>query len=164
MFREGEYVMYSGEGLCRIEKIGIPDFQSEKRRYYFLRKADDNSRIYVPLDTTLPMRMPLSEIEANRFLEGLAMLRVDIPKKLDSKKRLPLIKDTVRPQTAEAMAITIRMIRSLHPDGKIPSEEKTILTRTEKRLYDEIAYALHISEGDAESRVKSAVKSLVVQE
>ena len=164
MFCEGEYVMYSGEGLCRIEKIGIPDFQSEKRNYYFLQKADDHSRIYVPTDTTLPMRKPLTAAEANQFLESLSMVRIDIPRKLDSKKRLPVIKDTVRPQTAEAMAKTIRMIRLLHPDGKIPPEEKTILMRTEKRLFDEIAFALHVSETDAESRVKSALKTLTIQE
>ena len=56
------------------------------------------------------------------------------------------------------------MIRLLHPDGKIPPEEKTILTRTEKRLFDEIAFALHVSETDAESRVKSALKTLTIQE
>ena len=164
MFREGEYVMYSGEGLCRIETIGIPEFQPGKRKYYFLRKAGDNSRIYVPTDTTQPMRKPLTAKEAARFLEELATLRIDIPKRIDSKKRLPVIRETVRVQTAEAMAKTIRMIRALHPDGKIPAEEKMILTRTEKRLCEEMAYALQISEEDAEAKVRSAVKTVAVQE
>lgn len=163
MFCEGEYVMYSGEGLCRIEKIGIPEFQSEKRKYYFLRNVD-NSRIYVPTDTTQPMRYPLTSSEAEAFLKGLALMRISVPKKIDSKKRMPMIKETVRDQTAEAMAKTIKMIRSLHSDGKIPTDEKMILTRTEKHLCDEIAFALHISEEEAEFRVRNAIKALAIQE
>lgn len=164
MFREGEYVMYSGEGLCLIEKIGVPDFQSDQKKYYFLRKDGENSRIYVPTDTMLPMRKPLTASEANRFLEGLTVLRISIPRKIDSKKRMPVIRETVRDQTAEAMAKTIKMIRSLHPDGRIPADEKTMLTRTEKRLCGEIAYALHISEEDATLRVRDAIKTVTVQE
>lgn len=165
LFHEGEFVMYSGEGLCRIEKIGIPEFQAEKNgNYYFLRKTDDNSRIYVPINTTLPMRKPLTAAEANRFLSGLPVLSVDVPRKIDSKKRMPIIRETVHEQTAEAMAKTIRMIRSLHPDGKIPSDEKTILARTEKRLCEEISFALHISSEDAEIRIKNALRSVSVNE
>lgn len=164
MFHEGEYVMYSGEGLCWIEKIGIPEFQPGEINYYFLRRADDSGRIYVPTDTALPMRKPMTSTEANRFLDSLALLRIDIPKKLDSKKRMPIIKETIQEQTAEAMAKTIKMIRSLHPDGKFPADEKTMLVRTEKRLSDEIAYALHISGEDAELRIRNAIKAVSVQE
>lgn len=164
MFREGEYVMYSWEGLCLIEKIGVPGFQSDQKKYYYLRKDGENSRIYVPIDTTLPMRKPLTASEANRFLQGLTMLKISIPKKLDSKKRMPVIRETVYDQTAEAMAKTIKMIRSLHPDGRIPADEKTMLTRTEKRLCGEIAYALHISEEDAALRVRDAINTVTVQE
>ena len=92
------------------------------------------------------------------------MLKISIPKKLDSKKRMPVIRETVYDQTVEAMAKTIKMIRSLHPDGRIPADEKTMLTRTEKRLCGEIAYALHISEEDAALRVRDAINTVTVQE
>ena len=66
MFQAGDYVMYGGNGLCLIESIGVPSFQPSKGSpdYYFLRKADDNSRIYVPVDTPLPIRCPMAQEEA----------------------------------------------------------------------------------------------------
>jgi hypothetical protein len=64
--------MYSGMGLCTVEKIGTPDFQPKGSQYYFLRQADDRSRIYVPVDTRLPMRKPITGPEAERFLEALS--------------------------------------------------------------------------------------------
>ena len=72
MFHEGDYVMYSGMGLCTVEKIGTPDFQPKGSQYYFLRQADDRSRIYVPVDTSMPMRKPITGPEAERLLEALS--------------------------------------------------------------------------------------------
>ena len=164
MFREGEYVMYSGEGLCRIEKIGVPDFQSEKKEYYFLRNSENSSRIYVPTDTLQPMRRPMTAAEAAQFLEGLDKLSITVPKKGESKRQLQVIRETVRAQTAEAMAKTIRMIRALHPDGKYPAVEKMILDRTEKSLCEEMAYALQIPKEEAEVKVRNAVKTLGIKD
>ena len=99
VFRVGEYVMYSGEGLCRVEAVCIPDHLAENREYYFLRSVHDHSRIYAPTDTKVPMRRPLTETEAIRFLEELPLIRVVIPGKLDSKRRMDAIRETVTHQT-----------------------------------------------------------------
>ena len=66
MFHIGDYVMYGGNGLCLIESIGVPSFQPSKGSpdYYFLRKTEDNSRIYVPVDSPVPIRCPMTPEEA----------------------------------------------------------------------------------------------------
>lgn len=73
MFQAGEYVVYSNDGLRRIEKIGTPDFQPRGKEYYYLRQMEDNGRIYVPLDTSLPLRLPMTADEAERFLNDLTV-------------------------------------------------------------------------------------------
>ena len=164
MFHEGDYVMYSGMGLCTVEKIGTPDFQPKGSQYYFLRQADDRSRIYVPVDTRLPMRKPITGPEAERFLEALSAEVINVPKSYNHKTMLPMIKEMVRPQTAEAMGRTIKTIRALHPDGKYPGEEKAILDKTVRKLNCELAYAMHISETEADSKLRKATASMKTPE
>ena len=123
MFHEGDYVMYSGMGLCTVEKIGTPDFQPKG------------------------------------FLEALSAEVINVPKSYNHKTMLPMIKEMVRPQTAEAMGRTIKTIRALHPDGKYPGEEKAILDKTVRKLNCELAYAMHISETEADSKLQKATAS-----
>ena len=156
MFQAGEYVVYSNDGLCRIEKIGTPDFQPRGKEYYYLRQMEDNGRIYVPLDTSLPLRLPMTADEAERFLNDLTAKTVDLPAKRDHKTVMPLLREMLKTQTAEAMGDVIKMIRALHREGKIPDEEALLLKRTENRLGCEIAYALQISETEAEARIRRA--------
>ena len=70
MYQPGEYVVYGDNGLCLVEQVGVPSFNSDKREYYFLRAADDGSRIYVPLDTHMPLRTPMTAPEAEDFLKN----------------------------------------------------------------------------------------------
>ena len=156
--------MYSGEGLCRIEKIGVPDFRDDKKEYYCLQNPTDSIKVYVPTDTKQPMRRPMTATEAERFLEDLRGIRVDIQWRRDIKQRQRVIADTLRDQTPEAMAKTIIMIRKLHPGGDMPAGEKLILTRTEKNLCDELAFALDIPVKESEARVMGIMKELTKKE
>ena len=101
MFQAGDYVVYGGNGLCLIESIGVPSFQPSKGSpdYLFLRKTDDDSRIYVPVDTPLPIRCPMTQEEAESLLSALRLQKAEIPAKHDQKTIVKLCKDTLRSQT-----------------------------------------------------------------
>ena len=159
MFHPGDYVVYAGNGLCLVENVGMPDFQTAMNasRYYFLRTADDKSRIYVPVDTSMPIRSPITSQEAEELLAELPAMKTDIPPKRDYKTMLQLCKNLLRPQTARAMAQTIKMLHTAHPSGKMSSEEERIYKQTQSRLNEELAYALHISANEAGSRLRNAL-------
>lgn len=151
--------MYSSVGLCTVEKIGTPDFQPKGGRYYFLRQVDDRIRIYVPVDTSIPMRKPITGPEAERLLEALSAEVIKVPDSYNYKTMRPMIKEMARLQTAEAMGRTIKTIRALHPDGKYPSEEKKILEKSFSQLKYELAYAMQISEAAADRKLRKATAS-----
>ena len=46
MFEIGDYVIYGDSGLCQVEQIGVPDFDTfgSGKAYYFLRSQEDGSR------------------------------------------------------------------------------------------------------------------------
>jgi len=66
MFQIGDRIVYGNNGICSVERIDVPDFQTFERgkQYYFLRCEEDNSRIYAPVDTCLPMRKIMTQEEA----------------------------------------------------------------------------------------------------
>ena len=105
--------MYGGNGLCLIESIGVPSFQPSKGSpdYYFLRKADDNSRIYVPVDTPLPIRCPMTQEEAESLLSALRLQKAEIPVKHDQKTIVKLCKDST--SSASSASRSLRFKRAI---------------------------------------------------
>ena len=87
MYQAGDYVVYAGNGLCLVENIGVPGFQASGNaaQYYFLRTADEKDRIYVPVNTALPIRNPLTSQEAEALLAELPSMKIDLPPRRDYK-------------------------------------------------------------------------------
>ena len=127
MFQAGDYVMYGGNGLCLIESIGMPGFQPSKGcpDDYFLRKTEDTSRIYVLVDTPLPIRCPMTQEEAESLLNALRLQKAEIPVKHDQKIIVKLCKENMLgPQTAPATASVIQLLRACIPPAKCRERKK----------------------------------------
>ena len=159
MYQPGEYVVYGDNGLCLVEQVGVPSFNSDKREYYFLRAADDGSRIYVPLDTHMPLRTPMTAPEAEDFLTKLSDLPVAFPARRDRKSVLAHYQEMLRPHTAQALAQVIKSIRLYHrtSPGRMSGAEEALLKRARQQLCGELAGALQISNEEAQERLEQAV-------
>jgi len=161
MFQQGEYVVYSDTGLCLVEQIGVPDFSVSDRNvpYYFLRSTEDGSRIYVPVDTRIPMRAPMTSAEAEQLLSSLPDLPVSPPGSRDRKAVVQHYQAMLRPHTSQALAQTVKSIHCCRRSmpGRMGSAEETLLKRAEHQLCSELACALHLSEADASARLTAAL-------
>ena len=160
MFEPGTYVVYGDSGLCRVEQVGVPDFSSERdKTYYFLRVMEDNSHVYVPTDTHMPLRAPLTTPEAEAFLGSLDRLPVSLPERRDRKTVLSHYQALLRPHTAEALAQVIKSIRSQHraTPGRMSGAEEALLKRAQRQLCGELAGALHLTEDAALQRLEAAL-------
>lgn len=161
VYQPGEYVVYAENGLCLVEQVGVPDFAAgnTQTRYYFLRASDDGSRIYVPTDTHMPLRAPLTAQEAEELLQRLGDLPVRLPERRDRKTVLAHYQELLRPHTAESLAQTVKSIRYQHRGrpGRMSGAEETLLKRSERHLCGELAGALSISAEDARVRMEAAL-------
>ena len=161
MYRAGEYVVYADSGLCLVEQVGVPDFNtSEKdRTYYFLRTTTDKSRIYVPTDTWLPLRPPMTAQEAERFLNGLEEIPVSLPERRDRKTVLQHYRNMLSTHTKEALAQTIKSIRFAHSGsiGRMSGVEEGVLRRAERQLCSELSGVLNITMEEAGERLSRAL-------
>lgn len=82
MYRENELVMYGTIGVCRIFKIGIPDFRAEQAQdtplYYFLEPLYQSGTIYAPVDSeSIFIRPVISAEEAHAILGSIDEIEPD---------------------------------------------------------------------------------------
>ncbi|MBQ9196466.1 MAG: hypothetical protein IJ157_04400 [Clostridia bacterium] len=160
MYQPGDYVVYGDNGLCLVERVGVPDFNADqKTEYYFLRTSDDGSRIYVPVDTRMPLRAPMSAQEARDFLEQLPGLPISLPERRDRKSVLSHYQEMLRPHTAKSLAQVIKSIRWHHraTPGRMSGAEEMLLKRAKQQLCGELAGALSITGDEAQELLEKAV-------
>ena len=66
MFAVGDLVVYGGEGVCRVEKIGPSELRGadKEKLYYTLLPLYRTGQVLTPVDTRVLMRPILTEQEA----------------------------------------------------------------------------------------------------
>ena len=161
MYQSGDYVMYADSGLCLVEQVGVPSFSAEDKDslYYFLRVADDGSRIYVPIDTSMPLRLPMTANEAETLLTEIGDIPVCVPERRDRKTLLSHYQTMLKPHTSQALAQIIKSIRWQHQQKptRMSGAEEGMLKRAERQLCGELANALDITSDDARERLTEAL-------
>lgn len=81
MYAVGTSILYGRMGVCRIESIGAPPFQTEKERSYYTLRAvfsSSNERIYIPVDAAESMRPLVDGQDASGYLDLLPQLEPEI--------------------------------------------------------------------------------------
>jgi len=88
MFAVGDLVVYGGEGVCRVEKIGPPTIPGadKNKLYYTLAPLYRTGQVLTPVDTRVLMRPALTAKEAQALVERLHTLTPE--KSLPSNIRL----------------------------------------------------------------------------
>ena len=83
MYQVGDYLVYGMEGICRVEAVGRPKLSGvpRDRLYYTLTPLGKTDSIYIPVDTEVFIRRPLTRGEAEALLSSLEQIRVceDMP-------------------------------------------------------------------------------------
>lgn len=166
MYQTGDRVVYGNSGICLVERIGVPDFETFERGkpYYFLLCEEDNSRIYAPVDTRVTMRALITADEATALLQNLPALPIQLPASRDHKIITQHYQKLLQQHTAESLFCVIKSIHQRHkgPDGSIgrmTSAEENVLKKAEHQLCAELAIALSISPDAARDKLLAALRA-----
>ena len=76
MFAAGDLVVYGGEGVCRVERIGPSgmSYDDGDRLYYHLTPLYRSGMVLTPVDTGVLMRPVMTAQDAAGFLAALPAL------------------------------------------------------------------------------------------
>ena len=98
MFQVGDYLVYGLEGVCRVtavgalKRIGVP----KDKLYYTLAPCGRQDAIYIPVDSPVFMRAPLTRGEIDALLCALPAMPLcpDLP--ADAKQLAPYYQEIIQ--------------------------------------------------------------------
>ncbi len=98
MFQAGDYLVYGLEGVCRVAAVGPVKLSGipKDRLYYTLAPCGRQDAIYIPVDSPVYMRTPLTRGEIEALLEALPALELcpDLP--ADAKQLAPYYQEIIQ--------------------------------------------------------------------
>ena len=158
MLEKGSYVIYAGNGVCRVSDIRSETMYRKTQNYYILTPVDDpGSRIYVPTGNEVllaRMRQIPSREEILRMLDGLK--EDELPWENDNRLRgeqFGAILDRCDQRELLALIRTIRKKRGelALENKKLGTSDDNALKKAEKIINGEFGFALSIPPKDVPS-------------
>jgi CarD family transcriptional regulator len=160
MFKTGDYIHYSTNGLCRVAEVTTLDFDGadKSRLYYRLIPVDGKrSTIFTPVDNTkVAMRLAMTREEAEALIDSMPGIEtLLIP---DEKTREQIYRNALLSQDGRSWVQIIktlyrrRQIR-LAQGRKATSTDEKYLRSAEELLYSELALALGMHKEEMEGYI-----------
>ena len=151
MFQIGQLVVYGGEGVCRVEGIGVPSIPGadKTRQYYTLSPLNRTGQVLTPVDTRVMMRPVMSRGEAEGLIASLSALEPEempgggVRAAKDYYHQLVMSYDCRR-LAGMIKTVSRKRVRAMRSGKKVSQMDERYLKRAEEELYSELAAALEL--------------------
>ena len=166
MFSVGDLVVYSGEGVCRVEQIGASPVAhaGETQSYYHLQPLYRTGTVMTPVETRVLMRCIMTAAEADSFIDALpAVTAAEIPVgnprlAKDYYHQCVMSYDCGR-IAALIKALVAKRSAALACGKKTSQLDERYLKRAQEHLYGELAAALAMARDEMEGYIKARFPS-----
>lgn len=166
MYQVGELVVYRGEGVCRVEAVGllnIPDVQKD-RLYYTLAPLYSGGKIYAPVDTRAIIRPALTKKEAIELIRTIPSIQAMSCTDRNPRTLNEVYSEKLCSYNCVSMVQVIKTAYSKrkHYQGKgskPSSVDERYMKRAEDLLYGELAAALEIPREDVLGYIAQVVEN-----
>lgn len=170
MFEIGELIIYGGNGVCRVEKIGPVDTGMGKndRMYYTLNPLKNrDSKIYTPVDNEkVIMRPTMTREDALKLIDQIQdveTLWVGDERRREAEYKEAVRKCDCREYVKIIKTIYLRKKKRMADGKKVTAVDERYFAMAEDNLYGELAVALDMDKVQAKAFVEQRVKEMSVQ-
>lgn len=169
MFEIGDYVMYAGKGICKVEDQVMLDISmmGSKKLYYLIVPIEDSSvKLYLSVDgENHKVRKVMDKDEVMNLLSNAA--EIEELQVLYDKQREQLYKEALNSGKPEKLIGIIKAIynRKVSRDAegkKNTSVDERFFKLAEQSLYGEIAFALQLTREESKELVIRYLDETVV--
>lgn len=151
MFSIGDLVVYGGEGVCRVERIGHSAIScaDPTREYYTLAPLYHTGHVMTPVDTRVLMRPIMTAAEAEAFVASLPTLEAENTAELNQRAAREHYQAVVTSYDCARLAafmktLYIKRAAAIKSGKKVSQLDERYAKRAEDALYGELAAALGI--------------------
>ena len=165
MWQVGDRVVYSNQGVCDITGIQQIAQGGQTKDYLTLVPVNQpENRLYIPMhnETALSKMVPLLTEDALHQLLSSEVVRADMWEPVENKRK-QIYHDLLSGGTREAlmaMVHTLYTVRSRQRTlgRRLHIADELFLRDTERRLAEEISFALGMEQDDARKYLENALK------
>ncbi len=160
MFEKGDYVVYSNNGICRVEDIVTMSMLDEKKEYYTLIPINEpTAKIYLPLDYKgQRVRLAMNEEQARELCGKIGELEeLSI---VNEKERERVYKEAMASNDPYILAGVVKTISGRKKARELQGKKSTsiddrYLKLVENQLYGELCHALQVNKEELEHIIKN---------
>ena len=166
MYKVGDLVIYSGEGVCRVEEVGLPKLSgvSGERLYYTLQPLYRTGRIFSPVDSGVFMRPVISRSEAEELIERIPDTEAEI---CDNRNIRFLSEHYQEKMQRHDCTELVKVIKAVYKKRELAIEkgkklgqiDERFMKRAEDMRYGELAVALEIPKSEVVSYISAKIES-----
>lgn len=167
MFEIGELIIYGGNGVCRVEKIGPIDtgMGTKGRMYYTLNPLKNkDSRIFTPVDNEkVIMRPTMTKEDALALIDqiqNVETLWIGDERRRETEYKEAVRKCDCREYVKIIKTIYLRKEARLADGKKVTAVDERYYAIAEENLYGELAVALGMDRDQTKIFVEQRVKEL----
>ena len=161
MFEIGELVIYGGEGVCRVERIGTAQIAGadKGRMYYTLVPLYRSGQVLTPVDTGVLIRPVMSREEAEELIAALPELAPEeIPgggtRAAKEHYHTVVMSYDCRRLAGLIKALCRRRAAALRRGRKVSQMDERYLRRAEDAFYGELAAVLSLEREAVADRIR----------
>ena len=160
MFKKGDYVAYSNNGICRVEDTVIMSMPDGKKEYYTLLPINEpTAKIYLPLDYQgQRARLAMNGEQARELCVKIGEL--EVLSVVNEKERERVYKEAIASNDPYILAGVLKTISARKKEREIQGKKSTsiddrYLKVVENQLYGELMHALQVNKEELEHIIKS---------
>ena len=151
-------MIYSAQGICRIDAICEKTLLGEVRSFYVLHPIDNEKlTISIPVDNKkVLMQRVMGKTEAEEMIASFAQPGADYPEKVNQRHQeyIKVLKNGQREQIAKVANTLLKRKHEAESAGKhFPAQDEKVLKHIQDTLFAELAIALDTTMDDVMDRI-----------
>lgn len=167
MYEIGDLIVYAGEGVCRVEEIGVPPMTgiNKQRQYYTLKPLYREGMVYAPVDTQVFMRPVITREDADALIDRIPEIEPEVYENSNLRFLNEYYQAQLQNYNCEGL---IKLIRSTYAKRevmigrgkKLGLVDQRYMKRAQDMLHGEFAVALGIERTEVPGYIETKLAAL----
>ena len=167
MYQIGDLIVYGGEGVCRVEEIGVPPIRgvNKERQYYTLLPLYRSGKVFAPVDSNVFMRPVITHDEAVALISGIPNLEASVYENSNLRFLNEYYQSNLQNYTCEGLLQLIHNTRAkrevMRSRGKkLGLVDERYMKRAVDMLHGELAVALGIERSAVSQYISDTLEKM----
>lgn len=160
MYQAGEFIVYGTSGVCRVEAVGKPPFDTEEDKpYYTLAPVSGTETIYVPVDSSVFTRPVISRAQAERLIQTIPTIEEDGFTSHSMRMSSEHYQAVLQSHDCRELVQLIKTVyaKSRRNGRRVSQVDQRYRKRAEDLLHGELAVALGIPLGEVQPYIAHTI-------